>query len=217
VNPLEVLLLGTPAVRLGGQFLVIPRRRVRALLFRLAVELQPVSREHLATLFWSRISDATAHRDLSHLITHLRGALPQGDYLEVESDFVCLNPAVVSSDTSQFMGLFHQSHEPPTDCDAPMPATHPGHMPALLQAAELYRGPLMDGFFLDEGLEYDEWLSLERCVWERRFQMLFDALERSGAPQSHLALHMRHVRYMLEEESFEQRPEGQPQSNRNHR
>ncbi|MGL4648925.1 MAG: AfsR/SARP family transcriptional regulator, partial [Caldilineaceae bacterium] len=194
MTKLEIFLLGPPVVRWQGHFLSIPRRRVRALLFRLAVEMQPVSREHLATLFWCGVSDSVAHRDLSHLISHLRDALPSSDFVQAENDFVCLSDDLVWSDTEAFMGLFRQSHlhsVQPVDCDDPMPPPHPAPSAAELEAAALYRGPLMDGVFLDEGCDYDEWLTVERTVWERRFQMLFAAIDRGGDSPSSLGVSLQ--------------------------
>jgi len=206
MNPLRIYLLGVPSVRWGEAFLSISRRRVRALLFRLAIDLRPVSREHLATLLWTNVCDTTAHRDLSHLLTHLRNALPDPACLAVESDFVCLDERRVWSDTAAFMDLLRQTRVPPIEDaagEAEQLATRPGQLAVLGQAAALYRGPLMDGFFLDEGLEFDEWLTIERLIWERRFQLLFTALQRAGAIDENLPLRMQHVRYEVEDEADE--------------
>ncbi len=49
---LGVYLLGPPRVEWAGDPWDIPRRQVRALLYRLAVQPDPVPRERLCFLFW---------------------------------------------------------------------------------------------------------------------------------------------------------------------
>ena len=62
---LRVYLLGSPRIEWAGQPLSIPRRQVRALLYRLVTRLQPISREHFCFLFWPDAPEATARRNLS--------------------------------------------------------------------------------------------------------------------------------------------------------
>lgn len=171
---LRVFLLGAPSVEWEGAFLNIPRRRVRALLFRLALEMQPVGREHLATLFWADVPDSDAHRDLTHLLTHLRRALPLPDMVQCTTDYVFLSPRHVWSDTSAFLELFRA------------PETHPPR-DLLLRGLALLRGPLLDGYCLDDGAEFEEWLTVERSVWERRTAILLAAVEREQGAMSNVA------------------------------
>lgn len=49
---LSIFLLGPPRVEIASGPLAIPRRQARALLYRLAIEAQPVPRESLCFLFW---------------------------------------------------------------------------------------------------------------------------------------------------------------------
>ena len=73
---LQVALLGAPAILWGGGTIEIPRRQVRALLYRLSASLQPIPREQLCFLFWPDTSYPEARRKLTHLLTHLGMALP---------------------------------------------------------------------------------------------------------------------------------------------
>ena len=66
---LSIYLLGLPIVQQARTYLEIPRREVRALLYRLATRLEPVSREQLCFLFWSNMPESSAHRAMSHLLT----------------------------------------------------------------------------------------------------------------------------------------------------
>jgi hypothetical protein len=53
-------LLGSPTVSWNNTFLNIPRRLVRALLYRLACESGPVTKGHLHLLFWSDMPESIA-------------------------------------------------------------------------------------------------------------------------------------------------------------
>jgi DNA-binding SARP family transcriptional activator len=172
---LEVRLLGPPAVLWQGNYVSIPRRRARALLYRLAADLRPVARAHLVDLFWSCESDAAAHRDLTHLLTHLRRALPCPDLLQTTADFIFLNPTLAWSDTRHFVALFRPPH---TYEDAAV----------LEQAAELYQGPFLDGFGLDGCPEFEEWATVERSAWDYRYQAVLAALVRENRKAGNLDL-----------------------------
>lgn len=167
MSQLIVRLLGPPTVEWEGNFLPVPRRKVRALFFRLALDMQPVARDHLAFLLWCNECDTVAHRDLTHLITHLRNALPDPDLLQSTADFLFLDSRRIWCDTTAFMQLLHRHHAEPTA----------GY---LVEAAGLARGVLLDGFSLDESPEFEEWLTIERSVWEHRHRAVREALVRDS-------------------------------------
>ena len=85
-------LLGPPTVTWGGIGVPIARRQTRALLYRLALHLAPVPRTQLGYLFWPDVPDTSARRNLTHLLTLLRYALPQPDLLLTEGETVALLP-----------------------------------------------------------------------------------------------------------------------------
>ena len=84
--PLLLRVLGPIEISWLGRPLVIARRQARALLLRLATHLQPLARNDLLFLFWPDAREAVARRNLSHLLTHLRRALPQPDLLQLTDD-----------------------------------------------------------------------------------------------------------------------------------
>lgn len=73
---LSIRLLGSPILTWNNTNLAIQRRLVRALLYRLACDCEPVARAHLQLLFWPDVPESIARRILSHLLTHLRRSLP---------------------------------------------------------------------------------------------------------------------------------------------
>jgi DNA-binding SARP family transcriptional activator len=153
---LQVYLLGPPAVAWADHPLAVPRRQVRALLYRLAACPQPVPREHLCFLFWPDTSECICHRQLSHLLTHLRLALPAPEVLLDTDDHVGLDPHRVWSDAAAFIRL-RATPEPQRPTKA--------HQ----QALDLYRGPFLTGFSLPNSPEFEAWVAMERQSLERLY------------------------------------------------
>lgn len=145
-------LFGTPAINCQERPFTLPRRQARALLFRLAVNRQPVPREHLADLLWPDKPPATARRNLTRLLSYLRGQLPQPDLLQVGKTAVSLHPYLATSDVVQFTRL----------CAADNPSEWE-------TAVSLYRGPFLAGFTLNDSPEFDNWMSREQRQLERLY------------------------------------------------
>ena len=143
----------------------LSRRQARALLFRLAVDKKPVPREELADLLWSNVAPTAARRNLTRLLSYLRGQLPQPDLLLLSKTAVSLNPNLFLSDVIQFAQLCHA--DDPADWET---------------AVSLYRGPFLAGFSLNDSPEFDNWLSQEQRRWE---QLNLETLRRLVAASSH--------------------------------
>ncbi len=152
-RPLHLSLLGTPVVYWEAEPLSVSRKKVRALLYYLASTQEPTSREQLTFLFWPDLDEGTARRNLSHLLTHLRRALPERAILQVTEENVYLNPERFWCDVLSFTEL----------------CAHAGiwrRIEAFEQAISLYRGLFLEGFALDDNPEYDTWLSRKRRTLE---------------------------------------------------
>ncbi|HEY1012016.1 MAG TPA: BTAD domain-containing putative transcriptional regulator [Herpetosiphonaceae bacterium] len=153
--PLRLRLFGSPGLSWQGTELSVRRRQIRALLFRLGVELAPVPRAELCYLFWPDIPDAAARRNLTHLLTHARQALPEPAALRTTQDYVNLDPQRAWSDTAALGRLLAQ-------------AERERRSDLLEQAADLIAGPFLDGFSLPAPAEFAAWADQERARWERR-------------------------------------------------
>src|SRR5215203_4274444 len=92
LTPLAVSVLGPPQLSHAGLPLGLPRRQMRALFYRLAVNLQPVPREQLCFLLWPDIPDATARRQLTVLLNQLRQALPVSEMVLAQHHTIALDP-----------------------------------------------------------------------------------------------------------------------------
>ncbi len=175
---LRIYLLGPPRVEWAGRPLYIPRRQARALLYRLATQPQPVPREHLCFLFWPDTPDASARRNLTRQLTHLRRALPAPEVLMTSGDQVTLDPDRVWSDTAAFERL----------CATPDGESRllreAGFLDALQQAVDLYRGSFLAGFSLGRSPEFEAWASMEQRALEHQCLETLSALTVQYAARS---------------------------------
>jgi DNA-binding SARP family transcriptional activator len=149
---IKFLLFGTPSMDYQGRSFTLPRRQARAILFRLAAANQPVPREELADLIWSNKSPAAARRNLTRLLSYLRGQLSHSDLLQVSRTAVALNPDLTLCDVVQFTQLCAGST--PSDWQ---------------KAVALYHGPFLAGFTLNDNYAFDNWLSQEQRRLERHY------------------------------------------------
>jgi DNA-binding SARP family transcriptional activator len=160
---LHIALLGPPKLIWDTQPVVLARRQVRALLYRLAVALQPVPRDHLCFLLWPDLPEAAARRNLTVLLTQLRHMLPFPEIVRTYDDAIALDPDYAQADTATFAAAV--SHAP-----------RAGQLDLLASSADLYRAPFLDGFALPASAEFDSWIAQERAVWERRYLDVLVAL-----------------------------------------
>jgi DNA-binding SARP family transcriptional activator len=160
---LDLYLLGPPRVEWEGHALPLSRRQVRALLYRLAAEGHPLPREQLCYLFWPDVPEATARRNLTGLLAHIRRTLPVPDILITQNDHVGLDPDGIWVDVAAFR---QQA--------AAWEAL--GTSASLQEAANLYQGPFLDGFSLPKNPELESWITLERQRCERLYLKVLEAL-----------------------------------------
>jgi DNA-binding SARP family transcriptional activator len=189
-SKLRVYLLGPPRVEWAGRALGIPRRQVRALLYCLAARPQPAPREHLCFLFWPDSPESTSRRNLSHLLTHLRGVLPSPEVLLTPDDHVGLDFHRVWSDVVAFDRLcttleLQPSEAPRSDAPRRGPDERlrtPRRVEALQQAVDLYRGPFLAGFSLPTNPEFEAWITREQRARENLYlKALADLTEEHAA------------------------------------
>ena len=143
---LQIRLLGTPEVSLDGAPLAgLSSAKALALLFYLAVSDRPHTRAALAALLWGDLPDSAARNNLRkalhYLRTHLEG------YLAIERDSVALSPdADCWVDVTEFDAALQDDTES-----------------SLRRAVELYRGDLLEGFYVRDALDFESWWLSERA------------------------------------------------------
>ncbi|MFZ0543865.1 MAG: tetratricopeptide repeat protein [Candidatus Promineifilaceae bacterium] len=150
----DIRLLGTLSITDDGQpSLLLRSTKGCALLAYLIIHGRSQSREQLADFLWDAGSTAESLRNLRVLLTRTRSLLP----------------GLTISRTTL-------AYEPPigVQIDYPALVAALNRPPEELQLADLtlYRGELMQGFYLEEAPRFQEWLTLER---ERLRRVVIDA------------------------------------------
>lgn len=145
---LQVLLLGRARLELDGQALsaLVPAKQ-QALLYVLAAEGQPLPRTRAATLLWGQHDEAAARANLRVALSQLRRWLP-GMLAIDKRQLAFADDAPVTVDLAELEAAA-----------APACDWSPQRRRA---AAEAWRGPLLDGFALDDADDFDRWLQPQR-------------------------------------------------------
>jgi len=170
MKPLTLYLLGPFHVVRGGEPVTDFRsNKVRALLVYLALEAdRPHRREVLAGLLWPEVPDGVARRNLRLSLHRLREALDdrQGEsaYFQISRETIRCRPEAVWVDAVAFEALLTASrrhdHRHLTSC-APC-------MQRFAEAAALYRGDFLAGFFLEDSPAFSEWVGMKREQFHRQ-------------------------------------------------
>ncbi len=154
---LELKLLGSPEVWLDGQAVTGFRSgKARALLYYLAVSGRAQPRSVLAGWFWGGVAESHARRSLTVTLSNLRQLV--GGYLDIARETVAFD---VSGSCWLDVAVFEAGVAA---------APRDQNIDALKQAIDLYRGDFLEGFYLQDAPEFEQWLLVERT--RRREQML---------------------------------------------
>ena len=129
------------------------RRRLALLAVLAAAGERGRSRDQLLLLFWPDVTQTRARHSLEQLLYEIRNSVSGAVFEGVNP--MRLTPDVVASD----VGAFNEALE----------------RGDLVAAVGAYRGPFLDGFYLSDAPEFEQWMEAERARLERGY---VDALER---------------------------------------
>jgi len=129
-------LLGTT-----GAPAVTQRRRLALLVLLAAAGERGISRDKLIAYLWPESPPENARHGLEQLLYGLRRQL--SDELLLGTDQLRVNSEVMSSDVAEFDRAIAGG--------------------SLLEAVKLYRGPFLDGFYIGEAREFEQWCESERA------------------------------------------------------
>ena len=179
----RVSLLGGFSFLAGGMPVRLESVKSEALLAFLVLEPSSHSRAKLAGLLWPEIAEERAARNLRHAVWNLRRA------------FTSVPDAIASSRTHV---AFVPGDRVRVDVMAVTAASRkPGAgedeiRPELEEAAELYRGDLLDGVLLADAEEFESWLAVQRervrsqaCEVLRRLIQIHRGRGDAGAALAH--------------------------------
>ncbi len=210
VEALRIALLGAFEVGQGDREAQFETDATRALLAYLALHPgKAFHREVLAGLLWPEHPRAEALHALRQTLNRLRHAIGDREaspaLLHITRQAIGFNPS--SScwlDVSAFTELVAAAHE---HRHRRFEVCRPC-MQRLQQAADLYRGDLMSGFYLDS-VPFEEWLLLEREKLHRQAMEVFHDLADFHERREEYEQAQRYARRQLELESW--REEGHRQ------
>ncbi|MGA7096158.1 MAG: tetratricopeptide repeat protein [Acidimicrobiia bacterium] len=174
---LDIRLLGSPEVEIGGEDLVVDTRKAVATLAYLAVEGR-ATRDILASLFWAESSTDKARASLRRTLSALRSGLGP-DHVIADRDSVRLDH-VDSCDVLSFQA----------DLEATAHHDHPRGdvcaecIPILSQATDRYRADFLQGFSIRGAPDFEDWArntaEILRMQAGGAFHRLATALAASG-------------------------------------
>lgn len=118
---------------------------------------QGCSRDRLLLLFWPDASQQRARHSLEQLLYKTRKSM--GESLFAGVNPLRLNPAVITSDVEDFQHALDTG-----DLDT---------------AVDHYRGPFLDGFYLSDSSEFEEWVTGERTRLEEEYVKALERLAQS--------------------------------------
>jgi DNA-binding SARP family transcriptional activator len=133
----------------------VQRHRLALLGILAASRALGVSREKLISYLWPDSGTRRARHALADSVYRLNETLG-GSAVLVVGDQLRLNGAIVICDVSMFRDAIA--------------------MGAWEDAARLYSGPFMDGFFLQGALEFEQWMELVREQLASEYGMALEAL-----------------------------------------
>ncbi len=113
-------------------------------------------RDYLAYLLWPERPDKLARQNFRKTLSRLRQAGGAHALIESDRQVVRLNTAVVHSDLVDFRQAVQNGQ--------------------LAQAAQLYQGEFLHGFYLSDNAPFEEWLLLTREAWQRQARELLASL-----------------------------------------
>ncbi len=179
---LEIRLLGGLSVRHeGAEVTQFISGKVPTLLAYLAVTRRPHQRDRLAGLFWGEMPDVAAGNNLRQALTNLRKLLDP--HLLITRDTVAFNLAEPHFvDVEALMEGLRLSGGQPA-----------GQRLALLrQALDLYRGEFLEGVYVREAPDFEEWVVVQRTHlrelavqgWDALTGLLLDSADYEGASET---------------------------------
>lgn len=162
-----IKVLGDPLLRGSGGPIrgrAAYKRRMALLAVLAVARGRPVGRERLLGLLWPDHPTEAARHTLSESLSVLRREL--GDLFVSLGDEVALNPGVAGSDVEAFEAALEAGR--------------------LEEAVAAYGGPLLDGFYVANALEFERWVDGERDrlarAYARALESLATGAEAAGNP-----------------------------------
>jgi len=199
---LSIFLLGPPLIRWGDQPVTIQRRLLRLMLYYLACQPNPVSRDELIVLLWPDISEDVGRRRLRELLSKLRTQLPDESLLVIDGNMVGLDLNRLYTDVRQFTEILNKTEKASNriDRNTPMPDTL---YRQKLEGVRLWRsGRFMAGTNILQSETYDHWFSDISSQLEAAHRSMLERMADHAAASNNLEEAIQFARLGLEGDEF---------------
>lgn len=128
-----------PAGLLAGR--AAHRRRIALLALLASSRTGSLTREKIVGYLWPETAPAAARHKLSVALSDLRKELGEHAFVST-GDEIAVDPEVVAADVARFEAALRAGDD--------------------ARAVELYRGPFLDGFYVDDAPAFEQWMHAER-------------------------------------------------------
>jgi len=159
-QPAELLLLGGVSLKLRGEPVSgrsAQRRRMAFLALLSAAPHGVMSRDKVVGYLWPDTDPQKARRLLSEALYVIRKSLGEDSVVATGGE-LRLNRELVWSDVASYQEALNEGK--------------------LATAVELYAGPFVDGFYVDDAIEFDHWVDSTRDRLAREYAEALDTLAR---------------------------------------
>ena len=161
MGELRIFLFGLPRFERDEDAVVCRGRKALALVAYLAMKKQPQSRNALCNLLWPEFDQARARNNLRRELSNLKSLL-RDQILSVERHQVAFDPtAPVRVDVDEFLAELTRSRT--------LQPTDPERISALTKAVALYSADFLEGFYLPDNLDFEDWRFFEAESLQRAF------------------------------------------------
>lgn len=178
-STIQARFLGAPVIVKDGKEIFFPYNKVNALVYYILVK-GTVMRDELSGVLWADKPDAIARKNLRNAIYETKKILGPDVFISPRKAIIKVNPDIdVDIDVKQF-------------------EADPG------SNLELYQGPFLQGFFIKDAAEYENWYLTERDRLEGLYmEVLFQKLKESVAVKN-VAKVTRYGRMLITHDPYDE-------------
>lgn len=159
MNEINVRLLGTPKVVMGGDNILFPFKKAEGLFYYLLIKRE-ATREELVNLLWPDLEEEKARKNLRNALYKLKKAFNLDILISPKKSIVMINSEIlISIDIDNLIGSNKEESYKST------------------QLLNLYSGEFLQGFSLKDAEYFEEWLSETREHFKEIYiKKLYEAL-----------------------------------------
>ncbi len=171
----RILLLGPPEVYVDGNPIQLKRRLNRAILFYIAAQNQPVTRDGLCEIFWPDLNEESARKKLREALSQIRSGLGVPSLFVAKENLISLDPAIAEVDVINFRKILAPLS---TSSEMNIASVLPEWLVLQLKQLLLMCRTLqfMQGVELRELKSFESWLEFNRQLIQYSMIRILDQL-----------------------------------------